>query len=95
MDIIAKLELLKIENPDWEAKYISGMRSNINYGDGNFSCAIDFGREDEIKQGDTVECEICFLTHEPHIGKLAKGMKFKLFSGNVTFAYGVIQYISG
>lgn len=94
MDILAKLELLKIDNPDWKAKYSSGMRSNINYGDDNYSCAVDFGREGEIQQGETVECEIYFLTHEPHVGKLTKGMKFKLFSGNVTFAYGEVQYVS-
>lgn len=94
MEILAKLELLKIDDPDWKAKYSTGMRCNINYGNGNFSCAVDFGYEGEIKQGETVECEICFLTHEPHIGKLTKGMEFNLFSGNMTFAKGVIQYVS-
>jgi len=94
MEILAKLELLEIDDSEWRVKYSSGMRSNINYGDDNYSCIVDFKREGEVKQGETVECEICFLTHEPHIGKLAEGMKFKLFAGNVTFASGVIQYVS-
>ena len=93
LDILAKLELLEITNLDWEAKYFSGMRANINYGDDNYSCAVGFDRVGEIKPGETVECEICFLTNEPHFGKLAKGMKFKLFCGNITFAHGVIQYL--
>ena len=93
MEILARLKLLKIDEPDWKSKYSSGLRANINYGSKNYSCAVDFGHESEIKQGESVECEINFLTHEPHIGKLVKGMKFKLFSGNVTFANGVIDSV--
>ena len=94
MEILAKIELLKIDDPDRRAKCPTGMRTNINYGKDNYSCAVDFGRDGEIKQGETVECEICFLTHEPHIGQLSEGMKFGLFAGNMTFAKGVVQYVS-
>ncbi|MGX5202567.1 hypothetical protein [Aliikangiella sp. IMCC44632] len=69
------------------------MGFNINYGNENYRCAVDFDREGEIKQGQTLECEF-FLTHEPHVGKLAKGMEFKLFTGNVVFSHGEIQLLS-
>ena len=94
MDILANLKFLKIDSPDWKAKYVSGFSSNINYGTENFSCMVVFDRDGEIQQGDSVDCEISFLTHESHVGKLKKGMDFSLFSGNVAFAEGKIQYVS-
>ncbi len=71
MNILANLRFLKIEDPDWKVKYASGLRTNINYGTDNFSCAVAFDRE--IEQGESVDCEISFLTHEPHVGKLEEG----------------------
>ena len=94
MDILANLKFLKIDSPDWKAKYVSGFRSNINYGAENFSCMVAFDRVGEVQQGEFVDCEISFLTHESHVGKLKEGMKFSLFSGNEAFAEGKIQYVS-
>ncbi len=94
MDILARVNFLEVNNKNWNAKYVSGFRSNINYGTTNFSCLVAFEESREIKQGETVNCEISFLTHEPHIGKLAKGLEFTLFSGNVVFAKGIVNFVS-
>jgi len=94
MDILATVHFLNIENEKWQAKYLSGFRSNINYGSENFCCGVVFEGGREVNQGETISCEIGFLTHEPHIGKLSKDMKFVLFVGDVVFANGVIDFVS-
>ncbi|WP_421133491.1 hypothetical protein [Alteromonas sp. A079] len=93
MDILANVTFLKIKNQDWNAVYKTGMRSNISYGKENFCCLLAFNVDRAIGQGETVECEISFLTHEPHTGKLYEGMPFKLFVGSLVFAEGSISYV--
>ncbi|MBQ4862853.1 hypothetical protein J8L98_14295 [Pseudoalteromonas sp. MMG013] len=94
MDILARINFLEVNDENWNAKYVSGFRSNINYGASNYCCLVAFEEDREIKQGETIDCELSFLTHEPHIGKLAKGMEFILFSGSVTFAKGIVNFVS-
>jgi len=94
MDILARVNFLEVNDKDWNAKYFSGFRSNINYGSTDYCCLVAFEEDREIKQGETINCELSFLTHKPHIGKLAKGIEFTLFSGNLVFAKGVVSFAS-
>ena len=93
MEILAELHYFEIVNPDWKAKYNSGFRCNVKYDSNNYCCSVSHGLSRAIKQGETHICEICFLTHEPHIGKIKPGMDIELFTGNVTFAEGKVTCV--
>ena len=93
MEILAKLHFPIVDDPEWEAKYISGLRCNVRYDENNYCCAVSHDIHPKIEQGGTHEVAICFLTHQPHVGKIKVGGYVELFSGECVFARGEVTLI--
>ena len=93
MDILARVEFLKVPNPDYTGIYINGIRPTIEYVNGSrWDCAV--GLDSEAFPGDVVEATISFLSPNEHDGAITEGMKFKLYSVNDLIGLGEFIIVS-
>lgn len=98
--ILAEVEVLKVEDKDCLARFVSGARPTISYkgleasGSSFASCAINLGDVEEAFPGDKLEVEISFLSPETHEPLMHIGLAFGLYAGPWEIAKGTVSVLS-
>gem|GEM_PF-6592612 len=98
--ILAEVEVLKVEDKNCLARFISAARPIISYkgleASGSFftSCAIYLGDVEEGFPGDKLEIEVGFLSPEIHESLMHVGLEFGLFAGPWKIAKGKVSVLS-
>jgi len=98
--ILAEVEVLKVEDKDCLARFVSGARPIISYkgletaGSPFASCAIYLGDVEEAFPGDKLEIEIGFLSPEIHEPLMYTGLEFGLYAGPWKIAKGKVSVLS-
>ena len=98
--ILAEVEVLKVEDKDCLARFVSGARPTISYkgleasGSSFASCAIYLGNVEEAFSGEKLEIEVGFLSPEIHEPLMHVGLEFGLFAGPWKIAKGKVSVLS-
>jgi len=98
--ILAEVEVLKVEDKDCLARFVSGARPTISYkglevsGSSFASCALNLGDVEEAFPGDKLEVEIGFLSPEIHEQIMHTGLEFGLYAGPWKIARGTVSILS-
>lgn len=99
LTILAEVEVLKVEDKDCLARFMSGARPTISYtgleafSSSFASCAIYLGDAEEAFPGDKLEIEISFLSPEIHEPLMYVGLEFDLYAGPWQIAKGKVSFL--
>jgi hypothetical protein len=97
--IVADVEVLKVDDKDCLARFMTGARPTISYkglessGASFASCAIYLGDVEEAFPGDKLEIEIAFLNPELHESLMSVGLEFGLYAGPWKIAKGKVSLL--
>ena len=97
--IVADVQVLKVEDKNCLARFVSGARPLISYkglevsGASFASCAICLGEVEEAFSGDKLEVEISFLSPETHEPLMHIGLAFSLYAGPWEIAKGTVTVL--
>ncbi|MEC4091921.1 hypothetical protein [Pseudoalteromonas rubra] len=98
--ILAEVEVLKVNDKDFLARFINGARPAISYksletsGASFASCSINLGNVEEVFPGDKLEVESDFLSPEVHEPLMHVGLEFGLYAGPWKIAKGKVSFLS-
>jgi len=88
MDLLSKVEFLKIDRKKYEYRYINGCWPTISYPALNGIAGCTLLLDQEAFDGDIVELELKFLDESLHEDKIKEGDTFDLYVGRVHIAKG-------
>ena len=97
--ILAEVEVLKVEDKDCLARFVTGARPVISYeglsvsGTSFASCAIDLGKAEEAFPGEKLEIEIAFLNPDIHEPLMYVGLEFSLYAYPWKIARGTVSML--